>query len=223
MPTTPPARPGLYHQIPNILTILRVVFAGGFFLALSFYRFPDTGVFWGNIGVALFVIAAATDAFDGALARKWDVVSTFGRIMDPFCDKVLVLGAFVYLSGGRFMVKEWFDEDRLLTMASGVYPWMVVVILARELFVTSIRGVAESQGVAFGSRSSGKLKMILQSIAIPVVLFLVVNWPPADYDWNFWLCNSLMWITIAMTIWSGIPYLFGIRTIMVEMKPNSAD
>ena len=50
-----------------------------------------------------------------------------------------------------------------------------------------------------------------------------MNWPPADYDWNFWLCNSLMWITIAMTIWSGIPYLFGIRTIMVEMKPNSAD
>ncbi|MAB82934.1 MAG: hypothetical protein CMJ24_05800 [Phycisphaerae bacterium] len=220
MPTAPKVRSDLFKQIPNILTILRVVFAAGFFGALSFYRVPDTGVFWGNVAVGLFVIAAVTDALDGALARKWDVVSTFGRIMDPFCDKVLVLGAFVYLSGGRFMVKEWFEEDRLLTMASGVYTWMVVVILARELFVTSIRGVAESQGVAFGSKASGKLKMILQSIAIPVVLFLVVNWPPTDFGWNLWICNSLMWITIAITIWSGIPYLFGIRTIMVEMKPQ---
>ena len=75
------------------------------------------------------------------------------------------------------MVEEWFEQGRLLNMASGVYPWMVVVILARELFVTSIRGVAESQGIAFGAKTSGKLKMILQSIAIPLVLLLVVNWP----------------------------------------------
>ena len=131
------------QQIPNILTLLRVVFAGCFFGALSLYRFPETGIFWGNVAIGLFVIAAITDALDGHLARRWKVVSNFGRIMDPFCDKVLVLGAFIYLSGGRFMVKEWFDDDRLLTMASGVYPWMVVVILARELFVTSIRGVTE--------------------------------------------------------------------------------
>ena len=223
MPSTPAPVTGLQRQIPNVLTLLRIVFAAGFFGALSCYRFPDTGIAWANVAVGLFVIAAVTDALDGALARRWNVVSTFGRIMDPFCDKVLVLGAFVYLSGGRFMVKEWFDEDRLLTMASGVYPWMVVVILARELFVTSIRGVAESQGVAFGSKLSGKLKMILQSITIPLVLFLVVNWPPTDYDWNLWLCNSLMWITIGITIWSGIPYLFGIRRIMVEMKPSSGE
>ena len=56
-----------------------------------------------------------------------------------------------------------------------------------------------------------------------LVLFLVVNWPPPDYDWNLWLCNSLMWITIGITIWSGIPYLFGIRRIMVEMKPSSGE
>ncbi len=215
--TSSPAT-GLRRQIPNFLTLMRIVFAAGFFGALSCYRFPSTGIAWANVAIALFVVAAITDALDGWLARKWNVVSTFGRIMDPFCDKVLVLGAFVYLSGGRFMVKEWFDEDRLLTMASGVYPWMVVVILARELFVTSIRGVAESQGIAFGSKLSGKLKMILQSIAIPLVLFLVVNWPPTTYVWNVWLCNVLMWVTIAVTIWSGIPYLFGIRTIMHECR-----
>ena len=202
------------EHIPNILTMARVLFAAGFFGALSAYRFPDTGVFWGNIAVGLFVIAAITDALDGALARRWNVVSTFGRIMDPFCDKVLVLGAFIYLSGGRFMVKEWFEEDHLLTMASGVYPWMVVVILARDLFVTSIRGVAESQGIAFGAKLSGKLKMIFQSVAIPLVLFLVVNFPLTEYAWIFWLCNGLMWSTILITIWSGIPYLFGIRSLI---------
>ena len=142
--------------------------------------------------------------------------------MDPFCDKVLVLGAFIYLSGGRFMVKEWFDDDRLLTMASGVYPWMVVVILARELFVTSIRGVTESQGRAFGSKFSGKLKMILQSIAIPIVLLLVVNWPSEEHDVIFWICNSLMWLTIFITIWSGIPYLIGIRSLMSN-EPTDKD
>ncbi len=202
------------QQLPNILTLLRVVFAGCFFGALSFYRFPETGIFWGNVAIGLFVIAAITDALDGYLARRWEVVSNFGRIMDPFCDKVLVLGAFIYLSGGRFMVKEWFDDDRLLTMASGVYPWMVVVILARELFVTSIRGVTESQGVAFGSKLSGKLKMILQSIAIPIVLLLVVNWPSKEHDAIFWTCNGLMWLTIFVTIWSGVPYLIGIRSLM---------
>ena len=208
----------LRQHLPNILTMMRVVFAAGFFGALSFYRFPTTGVMWGNIAVGLFVIAAVTDALDGALARKWDVVSNFGRIMDPFCDKVLVLGAFVYLSGGRFMVEEWFAEERLLTMASGVYPWMVVVILSRELFVTSIRGVAESQGIAFGAKFSGKLKMVFQSIAIPIVLFLVVNFPLTEYAWIFWLCNGLMWSTILITIWSGLPYLIGIRTLLAEAK-----
>jgi len=207
-------------QIPNILTLGRVLFAAGFFGALSLYRFPDTGVFWGNIAVGLFVIAAITDALDGALARRWNVVSNFGRIMDPFCDKVLVLGAFIYLSGGRFMVKEWFDQDHVLTMASGVYPWMVVVILARDLFVTSIRGVAESQGIAFGAKFSGKLKMIFQSVAIPVVLFLVVNFPLTEYAWIFWICNGLMWSTILITVWSGIPYLFGIRGLMGQVSDD---
>ena len=90
------------QQVPNILTLLRVVFAGCFFGALSFYRFPETGIFWGNVAIALFVIAAITDALDGHLARRWKVVSNFGRIMDPFCDKVLILGGFVYLAGPRF-------------------------------------------------------------------------------------------------------------------------
>src|ERR1043165_8884477 len=126
------------RNIPNILTMSRVVLAIGFFAVLSFWSYEKSPLAsgkspdWTLIGAALlFVIAAATDALDGNLARKWDVVSVFGRIMDPFADKLLVIGAFVYLAGPGFGNGQ--------VQLSRVDPWMVVLILARELLVTSIR------------------------------------------------------------------------------------
>ncbi|MHC4590858.1 MAG: CDP-alcohol phosphatidyltransferase family protein, partial [Planctomycetota bacterium] len=119
---------------------------------------------WAHIAVWLFILAAITDSLDGYLARKWDVTSTFGRIMDPFCDKVLILGGFIYMAGPRFLVPEWVEAGDFWTMATGVYPWMVAVMLARELLVTGFRGEAEAMGVSFGSNWWGKWKMILQSI-----------------------------------------------------------
>ncbi len=131
--------------LPNALTVLRLVLAAGFFAALNAYRYPDQGVPWANIAIVLFILAAVTDALDGALARRWEVISTFGRIMDPFCDKVLILGAFIYLAGPRFVDPDWVAEGSFFTMTTGVYPWMVVVLLARELLVTGIRGVVEAE------------------------------------------------------------------------------
>lgn len=199
------------RHLPNALTLLRLVFAAAFFAALEGYRYPDVGRGWGNAALALFVLAAVTDALDGALARRWNVVSAFGRIMDPFCDKVLVLGAFVYLTGSRFL----FPDDSG-TIATAILPWMVVVILARELLVTTIRGVAEAGGTTFGANWSGKAKMILQSIAIPVVLFLVINVPPHLHAWSRWTIVGLVWITLLVTLWSGLPYLTGARKVMAK-------
>ena len=65
------------------------------------------------VAIGLFILAAITDALAGYLARRWEVVSTFGRLMDPFCDKVLVLGAFIYLAGPRFVVPRWVDGDNV--------------------------------------------------------------------------------------------------------------
>ena len=207
------------HQIPNALTVLRAILAAAFFAALAGFTVPDEGRLWGNVALALFILAAITDALDGALARRWNVVSIFGRIMDPFCDKVLVLGAFVALAGARFHDA---DRDTLFDMATGVYSWMVVVIVARELLVTGIRGVVESMGVTFGSNWSGKAKMILQSITLPLVLFLTVNLDPLANAWVWWTNHVLMGLTLVITVWSGLPYITGARAILARTATSES-
>ncbi|MFG0252788.1 MAG: CDP-alcohol phosphatidyltransferase family protein, partial [Phycisphaerales bacterium JB038] len=116
------------QHLPNLLTVLRLVLAAVFFVTLEQYRVGhDGGEIVLTIATVLFVVAACTDALDGHLARRWQVESTFGRIIDPLADKVLVLGAFIYLAGPRFSLPA--DSGQI----SGVYPWMVVVILTREI------------------------------------------------------------------------------------------
>jgi phosphatidylglycerophosphate synthase len=211
----------LRRKLPNIITVMRLVLAAAFFATLNLYRYPDTNQMWANLAILLFCAAAATDALDGYLARRWKAISLFGRIMDPFCDKVLIIGAFVYLAGPRFVVEEWVaDPSSWLTMATGVYPWMVVVIIARELLVTGIRGVVEAMGVSFGSSWSGKGKMILQSCAVPVVLALVVNFEPArpGNHWAFLISTTLMYATVGVTVWSGWPYVARLSVVLTERR-----
>jgi len=210
--------PAVRRQLPNAITVLRVILAGAFFASLNAYRYPDHEVGWANIAIGLFVAAAATDAIDGYLARKWKVESVFGRLMDPFCDKVLIIGAFMYLTGPRFTVPEWVEHKSYFTMATGVYPWMVVLILARELLVTGIRGIVESMGVSGASNWSGKAKMILQCITVPIVLFLVVNFRPSEHEWARWSCTVLIYVTLIVTVWSGLPYITGLHKLMMSAK-----
>lgn len=218
-------------NIPNLLTMLRLVLAGVFFLILAFYRF-DTGVAWMLIpATVLFIAAAVTDALDGYYARLWGVESKFGRIMDPFCDKVLVLGALVFLAGPGFT---WFDAHVIATRGwvvhsshhmSGVYPWMVVVMLARELLVTGIRGELEGGGHKFGANVWGKLKMILQSVVVPAVLLIVYTREVAsdktDLTWLRWVRDVLVYATVVVTILSGLPYVTGaMRIVRAAEKPS---
>ena len=195
--------------------MLRLVIAAGFFATLNLYRFPDHHSLWANVSIVLFIAAATTDWLDGYLARKWNVESIFGRIMDPFCDKVLVLGGFIYLAGPRFAVAPE-PEGLVVTMASGVYPWMVVIIFARELLVTSIRGALESMGISGQAKTAGKLKMILQSVMIPVVIFIAVNLNPLHYEWAGWVRDGFVYATVLVTVWSSIPYVAGLRSILAR-------
>ena len=212
------------RSLPNGLTMLRLVLAAAFFGTLNVYRYPDQNTIWANVAVLFFVLAAITDALDGYLARKWHVESMFGRIMDPFCDKVLVLGAFIYLAGPRFIVREWVEEGSFFTMATGVYPWMVVVVLARELLVTGFRGEAESMGVRFGASWSGKWKMILQSVSIPVVIVLTVNFKTGGEEALSvaarWGCYVVVYATVIVTILSGLPYVTRLRHITGDGGPG---
>ncbi len=193
------------EHIPNALTIARLVLAGVFIAMLSVYRFPDEHGWVLPTSIAIFIVAALTDALDGFLARRWRVISVFGRVMDPVADKVLVLGAFVMLAGPGF-------ADRSLAAApptTGVLPWMAVVILSRELLVTSIRGVLESQGVDFSASWSGKLKMIVQAIGVPLILlgvFMMTEQPEA-IDQLRGFNNAVAWGVTAVTAVSIVPYL----------------
>ncbi|MEE2908479.1 MAG: CDP-alcohol phosphatidyltransferase family protein [Planctomycetota bacterium] len=209
-------------SIPNLLTMLRAAMAVGFFVILEFYRFPDTGVVIANIAVLLFILAAATDVLDGHLARKWKVTSSFGRIMDPLCDKLLILGAFVYLAGPRFAIPDHEATPAPFEMATGVYTWMVVVIFARELFVTTVRAVAEGSGVAFGAKQLGKVKMVFQSIAVPVILVLAVDLPATVHPWSGWACAVIAWTTVAVTLASGVPYLKGMAHVQAATDNKTA-
>ncbi len=202
-----------YRQLPNQLTMLRLVLAAVFFVLLNCYRYgADSPTWLLPVAIVIFILAAITDSLDGYLARRWHVESKFGRIMDPFCDKVLVIGAFVYLAGPRFIIPgavEVGDID-FFSMVSGVYPWMVAVILSRELLVTAIRAELEGEGVKFGANVWGKLKMILQSIVIPIVLAIVWLDPRTEgMQWLGWVRDVLVYLTVAVTVFSGIPYITG--------------
>jgi len=213
-PTEAPPRPpatGWRARTPNALTIARLGLTVWFIalLALADTRAVES-VFmerelarpWAIWAVVLFVLAALTDAADGYLARRWNAISRFGRIMDPLADKLLVLGAFVMLSG------------RDLGDLSGVAPWMTVVILFRELLVTTARAVFESSGVDFSAEWSGKIKMILQSIAVPLILLdMAVSADPGPLAvWSAWAA------TIATAV-SIVPY--GLR--IPSLSPNNKD
>lgn len=193
-------------HIPNQLTLLRLALAAGFFVCLGTYDIrhqSDTGAPWQlYLAIALFVVAAATDALDGFLARRWRVVSKFGRVVDPFADKILILGGFIFLAGPNFSL----DSGSLST---GVYPWMVAVILARELLVTTIRGAYEAEGVDFSANIWGKLKMVLQSIAIPAVIWVVAQnqFDAQPRHWTAWLRDAVVYATVGVTVLSGVPYI----------------
>ena len=205
----------MYRYVPNALTMLRLVLAGVFFVVLNQYRYTlgPTWALWTSVGV--FVAAALTDVLDGHLARKWQVETAFGRIMDPFCDKVLILGAFIYLSGPRFVDPALVQAGRFWNMTSGVYPWMIAIMLARELLVTGVRGELESHGLKFGAKWSGKLKTLLQSITVPVVIGAVALDPHADgHEWMRLTRDVLVYTTVAVTVISGLGYVGGMRRAM---------
>ncbi len=207
-------------QVPNLLTVSRLALAAAFFAALELARRPIHDEAWLISAAALFALGAITDALDGWLARRWNVTSVFGRVMDPVADKVLVIGAFIYLAGPAFLTTVKTVEGGMRPVqATAVDAWMVVVILSRELIVTSLRAVLESRGIDFSASITGKLKMISQSIAVPTVLALVAigsNLTGADPytlprppmpDWINWTIRVTVWATVALTIASVIPYV----------------
>ena len=182
-------------NLANQVTLWRFGLSLACFVLLAFIRRPGiiewrTEAAWAAL--VLFVVTSATDALDGYLARRQGTVTAFGRIADPFVDKITVCGTMVFLCATPE------TEDILL-------PWMVTLILAREFLVTGIRGLMESRGVAFGAQTSGKIKMIVQTVSTALLLLLIaLGTYPAWVDVT---ARGLIWLTLAATIASGAGYV----------------
>lgn len=209
----------MFRHVPNALTGSRLVLAAVFFGILSFYQYEGRGdPTLLNIALVVYLVALFTDFLDGYLARKWKVEGAFGRVVDPFVDKVLVLGSFIFFAGKNFIIPETAPHvgtdvgtPEVVKTISGVVPAMVVVILARELLVTSLRGMSEGGGHSFGAAFSGKLKMVLQSVTILVIL-VYVNYLPRLNAYGLETAARVfrdvcIWATIAVTVVSGYVYV----------------
>ena len=167
-------------NLPNKLTLGRI-FAIPVFIVLLLmgYRVAAT---------VIFILAAFTDMLDGKIARKYDLVTNFGKLMDPLADKLLTMSAFL-----------------CLVELGQVPAWMVIVILGREFIITGMRQVAAAEGIVIAAGWSGKIKTVLQMVAIP--LLLLNNWPCDPYFGNFPLSLIVLWAALVMTIVSGAEYI----------------
>jgi len=183
--------------------VVRLAMTGACVVALSLYagERPESLLIW--VALGLFVVASATDALDGYLARRWNAISRFGRVMDPLADKVLVLGVLIVLSGPNFGVR----TDEGVVVLSGVMAWMGVVALARELLVTSLRAAYESAGVDFSATWTGKAKMMAQVGGIVVILVGLALMDAPDA--GVWVTINAVaaWVITFVTAVSALPYI----------------
>ena len=189
--------------IPNILTmgrlVLTIVFLVMILLAPPYYADGEVP-FPGFLDVAfiLFVIAGLTDIADGIAARRLNVTSKFGRMVDPLADKVLVCGAFICFG--------IIGQPKLFDLGPGALTaihWSVAgVLIAREFYVTVLRHIAESRGVNFAATASGKIKMFLQSFAIGTVIIKMAHVQTAA--WGYWFTTVVFTLMLVVTVISGI-------------------
>jgi CDP-diacylglycerol--glycerol-3-phosphate 3-phosphatidyltransferase len=215
----------MFRHVPNAITGSRLLLAAAFFVLLSLYQHNGQGdPHLLDIAFVVYVVALVSDFLDGYLARRWKVEGAFGRMVDPFVDKVLVLGTFIYFGGKNFVIQAGGPQPVLQTI-SGVRPWMVVLMLARELLVTSLRGVGEASGANFGAAYVGKLKMVFQSGTILVIL-LYVNYFQFSANWQVpaqWFRDICIWLTVAFTLYSGIAYVRKGVALYQSRPPDRGD
>ncbi|NLS95794.1 MAG: CDP-diacylglycerol--glycerol-3-phosphate 3-phosphatidyltransferase [Planctomycetaceae bacterium] len=175
-------------NVPNSATVARLILA-----VLTFCLIPF-GLYWASF--ALFVLAASTDWFDGWYARRYQQVTVLGRILDPFADKIIICGTFIFLVAEPALTTRWY----------GLQPWMAVVIVGRELLVTGLRSFIEQKGGDFSAKMSGKLKMVFQCVAGAAALAILAWGPEPPVLLNATFLVSL-WLAVFYTIHSGVGYV----------------
>lgn len=176
-------------NLPNKLTIFRVILIPFF---IVFLLVPITPVDkW--IALAIFIIASLTDLLDGKIARKYNLVTNFGKFMDPLADKLLVCSALICL----------IELERIPS-------WMVIVIIAREFIISGFRLVASDNGVVIAASYWGKFKTTFQMVAVCLLI--------ADIPALYLLTRIVLWIAIILTVVSLVDYLIKNKDVMDSVK-----
>lgn len=186
-------------NLPNAITISRLVLTFVFVVALTL----DVVPFWRVAALVLFVIAALSDWLDGYLARKMGLVTALGKLLDPLADKILVCAAYVYLT------------------SLGLCPvWVTAAIIAREFLVTGLRQIAIESGTVIAADRLGKWKTAFQlTFCINCLVWLALQGVSGKYlgflldfsDPRAWLMPVSLWMSLALTLISGINYTWNAR------------
>jgi len=191
-------------NLPNQLTVARLFLSFVFVALLSI-----EGEWMKTAALVVFVIAAITDFLDGHIARKHNLITNFGKLMDPLADKVLMCAGFV-----------------LLTRLELIPAWMVVMILSREFLVTGLRLLASAEGVVLAAENLGKYKTIMQIVTVIYFLLYLattdawLNFIEPIFD-SFYLGPDhlgmlLNWISLILTLWSGCSYVWKNRKMLAD-------
>jgi CDP-diacylglycerol--glycerol-3-phosphate 3-phosphatidyltransferase len=184
-------------NVPNVLTGVRFVLSIVVFVLIPLEQYIAAMV--------VFVVAASTDWIDGWWARKFQQVTKLGRIFDPFVDKIIICGTFIYLAAEP---------------GGGIAPWMAVVVVGREMLVTAIRGFIEQQGGDFSAQMAGKLKMVFQCVAVVASLLALRHYQAAGSptaalpDWLYWTLHGFVWLAVISTVYSGLEYVIAAARIL---------
>jgi CDP-diacylglycerol---glycerol-3-phosphate 3-phosphatidyltransferase len=185
-------------NVPNQVTLSRVALTVVLFVLLSLEYYVA--------GLIVFMIAAGTDWFDGYYARKYGQITQLGRILDPFADKLIVCGTFIYLAAAPQLIDG--------APASGVAAWVAVLIMGREMIVTALRSFVENRGGDFSAKWSGKWKMAAQCAAACFSIGQLIYYEPAtrtlSSDLPAWIAQGLtitLWAAILLTVYSGVVYI----------------
>jgi len=195
-------------NLPNKLTLSRFGLTVAFLVAM-FSKVP----YHETIALALFVAAGISDFLDGQIARRRNLITNFGILMDPLADKIMVCSAFI-----AFVELGWFPA------------WMTVIVVARELAITGLRLLAASKNVVLAAEGYGKHKTISQIVAIISIFVeriitvnqwvsvgqMIFGWQIGNHAWVWWLAESFKWISVALTFISGSLYLWKNRALYLN-------
>ena len=196
-------------NLPNKLTLSRF----GLTVAFLVVMFSQVR-FYESIALALFVAAGISDFLDGQIARRRNLITNFGILMDPLADKIMVCSAFI-----AFVELKWFAA------------WMAVIVVARELAITGLRLLAASKNVVLAAERYGKHKTISQIVAV-IAIFVdkiisqdqwgsvgqaIFGWHLFDqHPWVWWLAEVFKWLSVALTFFSGWVYLWKNRALYLD-------